>query len=582
VRVWLGGGAVRRWWSLRRGASARPVRHRVLAGAGLVIALFGLGAPGEAAAPPPELAKAIADVASSDGTVQEQAAVAIGKTGDRKVLPLLEALREGSVYVRTLPGGAKETVIVGDKVTEGDKTLVPLFSAYGRDALTGPDGKPLLADISTLQDVPAGRSLRLALRPLIDAFSGSTQLADPDPNVRSGAATKMGNAGDASSVPTLTEALAREKNRWVRYSIEEALAMIQLASGPEAGRKTALEALGRLRSTNALDRLREVASQPGPLQATAQQAVKRVERWALLTQAIEIAFQGVSLSSILLLMALGLAIVFGLMGVINMAHGELMALGAYATFVVQNWFRAELPGAFDYYFLAALPISFLVAAAVGIALERGVIRFLYGRPLETLLLTWGVSLIIQQGLRLWFGAANVDVAAPRWLSGGLPVMIGVQLPFNRLFIIGLAAVCVALMYLLLFKSDAGLRIRAVTQNRGMAACLGVRARYVDAGTFALGAGLAGLAGCAITQIGNVGPELGQNYIVDSFMVVVTGGVGKLLGSILAALGIGGLNKVIEPSFGAVFGKVAILILVILFIQRRPSGLFAAKGRYADV
>ncbi len=239
------------------------------------------------------------------------------------------------------------------------------------------------------------------------------------------------------------------------------------------------------------------------------------------------------------------------------------------------------PGAFDYYFLVALPLSFLVSAAAGFALERGVIRFLYGRPLETLLLTWGVSLMIQQGLRLWFGAANVDVISPRWLSGGIPVMIGVQLPYNRLFIIGLAAVAVAAMYLLLFRTDAGLRIRAVTQNRGMAACLGVRSRRVDALTFALGAGLAGIAGCALTQIGNVGPELGQNYIVDSFMVVVTGGVGKLAGTIFAAAGIGGLNKIIEPGLGAVFGKVAILVAVILFIQRRPSGLFAAKGRYAD-
>ena len=346
----------------------------------------------------------------------------------------------------------------------------------------------------------------------------------------------------------------------------------------------AAEALGRLRSANAMEPLYQIAGDPQappPLATAAREAIKRIERWGLFTQAIEIAFQGLSLSSILLLMALGLAIVFGLMGVINMAHGELMALGAYATFLMQGWFTTYFPSRFDYYFLVALPFSFLVSAAVGFVLERGIIRHLYGRPLETLLLTWGISLMIQQGLRLWFGAANVDVSSPRWLSGGVPVMIGVQLPYNRLFIIGLAAVCVAAMYFLLFRTDAGLRIRAVTQNRGMAACLGVRARWVDAGTFALGAGLAGLAGCAITQIGNVGPELGQNYIVDSFMVVVTGGVGKLAGSILAALGIGGLNKIIEPSMGAVFGKVLILIAVILFIQRRPSGLFAAKGRYAE-
>jgi urea transport system permease protein len=280
-------------------------------------------------------------------------------------------------------------------------------------------------------------------------------------------------------------------------------------------------------------------------------------------------------------MALGLAIVFGLMGVINMAHGELMALGAYATFVVQNVFRERWPGHFDAYFVVALPVSFAVAALVGVVLERGVIRRLYGRPLETLLLTWGASLIIQQGLRLHFGAANVDVSSPTWLSGGFALMTGLTLPFNRLFIIGLASVSVAAMYWLLFRTGTGLRIRAVTQNRAMSSCLGVRAGWVDATTFALGAGLAGLAGCALTQIGNVGPSLGQNYIVDSFMVVVTGGVGKLLGTILAAAGIGTLNKGIEPALGAVFAKVAILIVVMLFLQRRPAGLFATRGRGAE-
>jgi len=561
------------------------VRHILLA----LMLLSGLAAPAAAqapasTAPPPEIAKAIAEVASSDGAVQEAAAVALGKTGDRKTLPLLEALREGSVAVRSLPGGKKETVIVGDKVSEGDKTFVPLFTAYGKDPILAPDGKPLLAELSTLEEVATGRSLRLAIRPLIDAFSGNTQLADAAWTVRKSAATKMGNSGDPAALPALSEALAREKDRWVRYELEQAIALIRLKSGTEAERAAAATALGDLGSADALDRLRDAAADgaaPAALRQAAADSVKRVERWALLTSTIQTGFQGLSLGSILLLMALGLAIVFGLMGVINMAHGELMALGAYATFVTQGLFQAHAPGAFEYYFLVALPLSFLVSAAAGFALERGVIRFLYGRPLETLLLTWGVSLMIQQGLRLWFGAANVDVISPQWLSGGIPVMIGLQLPYNRLFIIGLAAVAVAAMYLLLFRTDAGLRIRAVTQNRGMAACLGVRSRRVDALTFALGAGLAGVAGCALTQIGNVGPELGQNYIVDSFMVVVTGGVGKLAGTIFAAAGIGGLNKIIEPELGAVFGKVAILVAVILFIQRRPSGLFAAKGRYAD-
>ena len=554
-----------------------------------LLLLSGLAAPAAAQAPasaepPPEIVKAIAEVASSDGAVQEAAAVALGKSGDRKILPLLEALREGSVFVRPLPGGKKDTVIVGDKVTEGDKTLVPLFTAYGREPIAGADGKPLLVDVTTLEEVSSGRSLRLAIRPLLDAFSGHAQLADPDWTVRKGAATKMGNSGDPGAIPSLTEALGKEKDRWVRYELEQAIAQIQLKAGSDAERAAAATKLGALASEDSLDRLREVAADGGaapPVRQAAADAVKRVERWALLTSTIQIGFQGLSLGSILLLMALGLAIVFGLMGVINMAHGELMALGAYTTFVIQGWFQAHAPGAFDYYFLVSLPLAFLVSGAAGFALERGVIRFLYGRPLETLLLTWGVSLMIQQGLRLWFGAANVDVLAPKWLSGGIPVMVGLQLPYNRLFIVGLAVVAVTGMYFVLFRTDAGLRIRAVTQNRGMAACLGVRSRRVDAFTFALGAGLAGLAGCALTQIGNVGPELGQNYIVDSFMVVVTGGVGKLAGTIVAAAGIGGLNKIIEPGLGAVFGKVAILVLVILFIQRRPSGLFAAKGRYAD-
>ena len=555
----------------------------------LALALLpGLTAPaaaqGAAPAPSPEIATAITEVASSEAAVQEAAAVALGKTGDRKVLPLLEALREGSVYVRPLPGGKKETVIVGDKVNEGEKTLVPLFTAYGREPILGPDGKPLLVEVGKLEEVSTGRSLRIAIRPLIDAFSGQSQLTDPDWTVRQAAAVKMGNAGDAGALPALTEALAKEKDRWVRYALEEAVALIQLKSGSEVERTRAAGTLGSLGSQDAIDRLRDVArdsASSDQLRGAAGDAVKRIERWALLTQTMQILFQGLSLSSILLLMALGLAIVFGLMGVINMAHGELMALGAYTTYVTQTWFQDHAAGSIEYYFVVSLPLAFLVSGTAGFALERGVIRFLYGRPLETLLLTWGVSLMIQQGLRLWFGAANVDVLSPKWLSGGIPVMIGVVLPYNRLFIIGLATAAVAAMYFLLFRTDAGLRVRAVTQNRGMAACLGVRSRRVDALTFALGAGLAGLAGCALTQIGNVGPELGQNYIVDSFMVVVTGGVGKLLGTILAAVGIGGLNKIIEPGLGAVFGKVGILVLVILFIQRRPSGLFAAKGRYAD-
>jgi urea transport system permease protein len=346
-----------------------------------------------------------------------------------------------------------------------------------------------------------------------------------------------------------------------------------------------------LRSQNGLPALKEFVQQASGDQATgeaaqtaitaANAAIDKIELWSTWANVFETVFRGISLSSILLIMSVGLAVVFGLMGVINMAHGELMMVGAYATFATQELFKAYLPaGLFDSYFLLSLPVSFLIAAIFGLILEATVIRFLYGRPLETMLATWGVSLVLIQLARVLFGDLTA-VAAPAWLSGGAQVMVGVYVPYNRLFIIALSIVCVVGIYLLLFRSNLGLRVRAVTQNRNMSSCLGIPTRKVDAYTFAFGSGLAGLAGCALTLVGNVEPGLGQNYIVDSFMVVVTGGVGKLAGTIVAALGIGSLNKFLEPSFGAVYGKVLILVLVILFLQRRPSGLFAIKGRHAD-
>jgi urea transport system permease protein len=549
---------------------------RSFALAALFLAWLTAPAVGHAAAPAADVERALADLASPDADKREAAVEVIGKTGDPKWLAFLGALRDGGVYARK-KADQLELVVGGAKTTQGDKDYIEIETAYEGTAL----GAVAIAD---LIEVAADRRLRIAIKPFLDANETRGQFASPDPNVRRGAAIKLGNQADAAAAPTLEAALGKETDPWVRHALAEALALIRLAHGDPAARTAAATALAGLHSLSALPTLKRLeldSSATAAERQAAAAAVKKIERWTLLTTALETAFQGASLASILLLMALGLAIVFGLMGVINMAHGELMALGAYTTYVVQNWFRAAWPQAFDAYFLVALPLSFLVAGVVGLVLERGVIRRLYGRPLETLLLTWGASLIIQQALRLWFGAANVDVSSPGWLSGGVPVMVGLTLPYNRVFIIGLATVSVGAMYALLFRSSAGLRIRAVTQNRAMSACLGVRASVVDATTFALGAGLAGLAGCALTQIGNVGPSLGQNYIVDSFMVVVTGGVGKLAGTILAAAGIGGLNKGIEPALGAVFAKVAILIAVILFLQRRPAGLFATRGRNAD-
>jgi urea transport system permease protein len=542
----------------------------------LLLLVAWLAGPPASHAQSPDALKALADLAVDNADKREAAVNVIGGTRDPKWLDFLGALRDGNVYARG-KGKDLEIVVGGAKSTKGDAEVIEITSAYER--------KPLGAvPLAGLVEIAADRRLRIAIKPFLDADETRAQLASPDPEARRGAALKLGYQADAGAASVVEEAIKKEPVPNVRHALEEALALIRLASGDAAVRILAAQALGGLHSSDAMPALQRLASDTAATPAernAATAAIRQIERWGLLVRTVETVFQGASLASILLLMALGLAIVFGLMGVINMAHGELMALGAYATFVVQNVFRERWPGHFDAYFVVALPVSFAVAALVGVVLERGVIRRLYGRPLETLLLTWGASLIIQQGLRLYFGAANVDVSSPTWLSGGFALMTGLTLPFNRLFIIGLASVSVAAMYWLLFRTATGLRIRAVTQNRAMSSCLGVRAGWVDATTFALGAGLAGLAGCALTQIGNVGPSLGQNYIVDSFMVVVTGGVGKLLGTILAAAGIGTLNKGIEPALGAVFAKVAILIAVILFLQRRPAGLFATRGRGAE-
>jgi urea transport system permease protein len=542
----------------------------------LLLFVAWLAGPSAGHAQSPETLKALADLAIDDGDKREAAVLALGTTRDPKWLEFLGALREGNVYARG-QGKTLEVVVGGAKATKGDQDVIDIATAYDR--------KPLgTVPVAGLTEIAADRRLRIAIKPFLDADETRAQLASPDAETRRGAALKLGHRADAGAAPIVEAAIAKETIRVVRHALQEALGLIRLAHGDAAVRILAAQSLGALHSSDAMPALQTLAADASASSAereAATQAIRQIERWNLLVRTVETVFQGASLASILLLMSVGLAIVFGLMGVINMAHGELMALGAYATFVVQNVFRARWPQYFDAYFVVALPVSFLVAAAVGVVLERGVIRRLYGRPLETLLLTWGASLIIQQGLRLWFGAANVDVSSPSWLSGGFALMTGLTLPFNRLFIIGLAAVSVAGMYWLLFRTNRGLTIRAVTQNRSMSACLGVRSGVVDAVTFGLGAGLAGLAGCALTQIGNVGPSLGQNYIVDSFMVVVTGGVGKLAGTILAAAGIGGLNKGIEPALGAVFAKVAILVAVMIFLQRRPAGLFAPRGRNAD-
>jgi urea transport system permease protein len=356
-----------------------------------------------------------------------------------------------------------------------------------------------------------------------------------------------------------------------------------LGSSDKARRLEAAKALGASKSAAVrsilMDRIQ--SEKETDVESALELSLRNVEASLAWGERAAAIFSGISLGSILLLVALGLAITYGLMGVINMAHGELMMIGAYATYVVQNLFRKYAPGAFDWYLVAAVPVAFMASAFVGAILERGVIRFLYGRPLETLLATWGISLALQQFVRSIFGAQNVGVENPSWMSGGLVLSGDLQLPWNRVVIIGFSLAVLAAMSMLIAKTRLGLFVRGVTQNRPIASCMGVNTARIDTYAFALGSGIAGLAGCALSQIGNVGPDLGQAYIVDAFMVVVLGGVGQLAGTVYAALGLGILNKFLEGWAGAVLAKIAVLVVIIVVIQKRPQGMFAAKGRSAE-
>ena len=445
--------------------------------------------------------------------------------------------------------------------------------------------------LSSLQQgrIAAGdnRKLRLnnRLRGLVDNALSSHQLLSSDAKVRLVAAQQLQKSAQPAQVAFLDRRFASEADAAVHAALGLALANLQLVDSDPAVRLAAVRLLGETGDPMARTRL-EALLEPGVesnagVRTAAETSLAQVKRKLLFGELLGQAFSGLSLGSILLLAALGLAITFGLLGVINMAHGEMLMLGAYATYVVQILVQRYAPGAIEFYPLIALPVAFAVSAGVGMLLERTVIRHLYGRPLETLLATWGISLILIQAIRLLFGAQNVEVANPAWLSGGLQVLPNLVLPYSRLVIIAFALFVVLLTWLLLNRTRLGLNVRAVTQNRNMAACCGVPTGRVDMLAFGLGSGIAGLGGVALSQIGNVGPDLGQSYIIDSFLVVVLGGVGQLAGSVLAAFGLGVANKILEPQIGAVLGKILILALIILFIQKRPQGLFALKGRVID-
>jgi urea transport system permease protein len=421
------------------------------------------------------------------------------------------------------------------------------------------------------------------MRGEFDAALASLQLLSPDVAQRRTAIDALREETDEARLPLIEKALAAEKDVALQARLEAIRARILLASSDASQRLKAAQYLATSGNpgtrTVLLEQLRN--EQDPQVKAAIQAALTAVEGRLQWGEKLAALFTGISLGSILLLVALGLAITYGLMGVINMAHGELMMIGAYATYVMQGVFQRYFPGAFDWYLVAAVPVAFMASALMGAVLERSVIRFLYGRPLETLLATWGISLMLQQLVRTVFGAQNVGVENPAWMSGGVQLMENLQLPWNRVIIVAFALAVLAGVAFLISKTRLGLFVRGVTQNRPIASCMGVNTARVDTYAFAQGSGIAGLAGCALSQVGNVGPDLGQSYIVDSFMVVVLGGVGQLAGTVYAALGLGVLNKFLEGWTGAVLAKIAVLVFIIIFIQKRPQGIFAVKGRTAD-
>lgn len=506
--------------------------------------------------PPP----AFAPLAATGFDDVRRGVEALAASGEPRAAPVLEAMQAGRLLVQQ-PGGA---------------LFIRAPDGAVLDALTGAPAPDVAA--SALRPARVNNAVRRA----VDAAVGSLRLFAPDAPARAAAAEAVFKSRDPVAVEALDRAIAQERDAGVRRTMEQARAAAVLAdpAQPEAARLAAVAALRDRGDLEARGLLASLTGQPPAVAQAAAEAVASIDRMQRLWGLLQGGFYGLSLGSVLLLAAAGLAITFGVMGVINMAHGEMVMIGAYVTFLVQEAIRAHAPGLAGWSPIFAVPLAFLVAGALGVAIERGLIRFLYGRPLETLLATFGLSLVLQQAVRSLFGPTNREVATPAWMSGA-GQLGGVVLTYNRVAIIVFAALVLLSLMAVLRFTPLGLRMRAVTQNRRMAAAMGIRTTWIDALTFGLGSGVAGMAGVALSQIDNVSPNLGQGYIIDSFMVVVFGGVGNLWGTAVAALTLGVLNKFLEPFAGAVLGKIVVLCLLILFIQRRPRGLFPLKGRAVE-
>ena len=517
--------------------------------------------------------------------------------GDESVKPLLAAWREDALFLYE-PEGAKPIPVLlsGPKDDDGAQVAQRLDND---EFLADPAGKPLRLAASDLTAVEHNSSLRRAMKNVLDLLD----LASPVPERRTQAIKTIGFTQDLEKLPALQKRLEIETDSNVRLALVEAIALTQLKAPDSKAKLAALEELRVLHTIASYDLVRTAlrdaeAASDAPVAAAATRTMQAIDAHKKVVNFFGTLFRGLSNGSILLIVAIGLAITFGLMGVINMAHGEMIAIGAYTTYLVENIFGSgitipffglslAIPGMnatgafYQFYFLFALPLSFLTAAAVGIGLERSIIRHLYRRPLESLLATWGVSLILQQLLKFMFGSNNVQVSSPGFLSGNWTIS-DITFGWNRLFVIAFASLIVFGVWLILTKTPLGLLIRSVMQNRSMASCMGVRTERVNMLTFGLGSGLAGLAGAFISQVSNVGPSLGQNYIVDCFMTVVVGGVGNLAGTIYSALGIGMTDQSLQQILlNPVLGKILVLVAIILFLQWRPAGLFVTRSRNLD-
>ncbi len=508
-----------------------------------------------------DLTAEIGRLDTSSFTEKEKAIAAIAATGHARVAAVLTALSDNKLLIRK----ADRLAVIG----EGKGTL-RIENATTGEAL----GEAAETD---LDKIAINNKIRRQLKTIL----GGLTLFSDDPAVRLKAANDIFRTRDLSSLEPLRNALAKEQDPPVKQVMAEALAALVLVSdAPEAEKLAAVLTVKARGDQDAISLLASIAQGSDAVARSAAETLRGLEWTRSLWAAVQNAVYGLSLGSVLLLAAIGLAITFGVMRVINMAHGEMVMIGAYVTFLVQDVLRNSAPFLLDQSLFIAIPLAFLITALIGMAIERGIIRFLYGRPLETLLATWGLSLILQQGVRSLFGPTNREVSTPSWMSGSIELG-AISLTANRLAIIVFALLVFAGLLLLLRHTRFGLEMRAVTQNRPMANAMGIHTARIDAFTFGLGSGIAGIAGVALSQIDNVSPNLGQSYIIDSFMVVVFGGVGNLWGTLVAAFTLGIANKFLEPFAGAVLGKILVLVFIILFIQKRPRGLFALKGRAVE-